>query len=108
MFRLPVLFLIILGCACNPKPPAPANTLTFSKPEKEILIKGLSRPWSMAFLSEDEVLLSEKDGDLLRISISEGKKTVIKGFPEDRFDSLLFEKSKFKPTSFPFSLPDST
>jgi len=37
-----------------------------SNPVKEIIIDSLKRPWSIAFLSEDEVLVTEKDGDLPR------------------------------------------
>ncbi|NHF60484.1 PQQ-dependent sugar dehydrogenase [Flavobacteriaceae bacterium TP-CH-4] len=77
-------------------------------PAKEIIVDGLSRPWSMAFLSEEEVLLSEKDGDLLFINIHTKEKRPIKGFPQDRFDTLLYVKENFKPLTFPASLPDST
>ncbi|WP_373548099.1 PQQ-dependent sugar dehydrogenase [Haliscomenobacter sp.] len=52
-------------------------------PEKEPVLKGLSRPWSMAFLSEDEVIISEKEGDLLRVNLRTKVRTPIKGYPTD-------------------------
>jgi len=61
----------------------------------------------MAFLSEDEVLLSEKDGDLLRIDLNTKKKHIIKGFPEDRMDSLLYRKADYEPGVYPSRLPDN-
>lgn len=57
-------------------------------PQKEIITDGLKRPWSLAFLSEDEVLINEKEGSLLRFNITKKEKTVIKGFPADVEDSL--------------------
>lgn len=61
-----------------------------AKPEKEIVLDGLRRPWSMAFLSEDEVLISEKEGDLVRVNIPKKEKVTIKGFPDDMADSIAF------------------
>lgn len=57
-------------------------------PEKEIVFEGLNHPWSIAFLSEDEALVSEKDGDLVRIDLVSKQKHIIKGFPEDLTDSI--------------------
>ncbi|MEO9893679.1 PQQ-dependent sugar dehydrogenase [Aurantibacter sp.] len=76
-------------------------------PKKEVIIDSLSRPWSMAFLSENEVLVTEKDGDLLRINLSTKKRVRIKGFPKDRIDSLLYEKRNYEPGVFPSRMPNS-
>ncbi len=104
-----VFFLLILAsCKPTPVPLSVSNAQQPHDPVKETIIDGLSRPWSMVFLSEDEVLLSEKDGDLLRINLRTGQKKVIRGFPQDRFDTLLFRKAFSKPRTFPASLPDST
>ncbi len=43
-------------------------------PEKKIVMDGLLHPWSMAFLSEDEALVAEKDGDLVRVNLLTKKK----------------------------------
>lgn len=68
---------------------APHKT-THAKPEKEIVIEGLRRPWSIAFLSEDEALISEKEGDLVKVNLLNKKRTRIKGFPADMADSIDF------------------
>ena len=56
--------------------------------EKETILEGLKRPWSMVFLSEDEVLISEKEGDLVKYNLPKKEKTRIQGFPTDLEDSL--------------------
>lgn len=58
------------------------------KLEKETILDGLKRPWSMAFVSEDEVLISEKEGDLLKVNLTNKEKIKIQGFPTDLEDSL--------------------
>src|SRR5687768_16517030 len=55
---------------------------------KETIIEGLKRPWSIVFMSEDEVLISEKEGDLVKYNLSKKEKTRIQGFPTDLEDSL--------------------
>ncbi|WP_276501768.1 PQQ-dependent sugar dehydrogenase [Terrimonas pollutisoli] len=58
------------------------------RPKKETILEGLKRPWSIVFLSEDEVLISEKEGDLVKYNLSKKEKTRIQGFPTDLEDSL--------------------
>ena len=58
------------------------------QPRKETVLEGLKRPWSMAFISEDEVLISEKEGDLVRYNLLKKEKTSVRGFPVDLEDSL--------------------
>ena len=36
---------------------------------KEIVMEGLLHPWSMACLSENDALIAEKDGDLVRVNL---------------------------------------
>lgn len=62
-----------------------ANT---PKPEKEVILDGLKRPWSIAFLTEEEVLISEKEGSLLKVNLTTKVKTLIKGYPTDTVDSI--------------------
>lgn len=105
LFFLVVLFLI--GCQTSPKSEKSISDNTIPViPAKETIIDGLSRPWSMAFLSENEVLLSEKDGDLLRIDLITKEKYIIKGFPNDRTDSLSYKKADYPLGIFPSGLPD--
>ena len=100
-----VLALIILS-AC--KTDQKVATPSYANPVKETVIDGLARPWSMAFLSETEVLLSEKDGDLLRINLNTKEKHVVKGFPEDKTDSLTYKQADYPFGTFPNGLTDGT
>ena len=78
-------FLTLLGCH-QKKRPTPHNTALVST--KEVVFEGLNRPWSMAFLSEDEALVTEKNGNLLKIDLRSKTKKIIKGFPTDLTDSI--------------------
>lgn len=101
--------LILLGCQTSQKSEKVLSDNTNPViPAKETIIDGLSRPWSMAFLSEDEVLLSEKDGDLLRIDLITKEKHSIKGFPSDRTDSLSYKKADYPLGTFPSRLSDGS
>ena len=55
---------------------------------KKKIMEGLKHPWSMAFISENDVIVSEKDGNLLRVNLSSHQKKIITGFPKDLFDSI--------------------
>lgn len=99
--------LFVIGC----QTPHTSEKVTSDRtkaiiPVKETIIDGLSRPWSMTFLSEDEVLLSEKDGDLLRINLVSKAKYPIKGFPKDRMDTLRYRKADYEPGTFPSRMRD--
>jgi glucose/arabinose dehydrogenase len=56
--------------------------------EKETILEGLKRPWSIAFITEDEALISEKEGDLVKVNLQKKEKVRIEGFPTDMADSL--------------------
>lgn len=56
--------------------------------QKETIVEGLKRPWSMAFISEDEALISEKEGDLVLLNLVTKERKKIQGFPTDLEDSL--------------------
>jgi glucose/arabinose dehydrogenase len=58
------------------------------RPEKETVLEGLKRPWSIAFLSENEVLISEKEGELVKVNLLTKVKEKIQGFPMDFQDSI--------------------
>ena len=75
--------LLYPGCTPSELPYEPAS------PVKDIVIEDLRRPWGMAFLSEYEALITEKDGDLLRVQLETGERTIIQGIPEDRADSVI-------------------
>lgn len=52
-------------------------------PEKEIILEGLKRPWSIAFISENETVISEKEGGLMKVNLATRQKTKIDGLPDD-------------------------
>lgn len=84
-------YLILLGLflclACNQN--KPTNKISNAIiPEKQVVFEGLNRPWSIAFLSENEALVTEKNGDLVRIDLLKKTKHRIKGFPNDLTDSI--------------------
>lgn len=57
-------------------------------PQKEVILEGLKRPWSMVFISEDEAILSEKEGGLVKVNLSTKQQLKINGFPDDIADSI--------------------
>ncbi|MEJ1238342.1 PQQ-dependent sugar dehydrogenase [Chryseolinea sp. T2] len=61
-----------------------------ARPEKEIVLDQLKRPWSIAFISENEVLISEKEGDLIKVNLLSKERIRINGFPSDMADSIAF------------------
>lgn len=63
-------------------------------PEKEIVMEGLNRPWSMAFLSENEAIIAEKDGDLLIVDLADQSRKKITGLPNDVVRKMLIDTSK--------------
>lgn len=58
------------------------------RPEKETIVEGLKRPWSIAFINEDEVIVSEKEGELVKINLITKERNAIKGFPSDIADRI--------------------
>jgi len=70
-------------------------------PKKSIVLEGLKRPWSAAFLSEQVALISEKDGHLLKVNLTTKQKTAIKGFPKDLMDTITIDAKAYAPGSFP-------
>lgn len=70
-------------------------------PQKKIVLEGLKRPWSAAFLSNDVALISEKDGNLLKVNLSTKKKIKIKGFPSDLMDTITINSKAYATGSFP-------
>ncbi|MEM6765125.1 MAG: PQQ-dependent sugar dehydrogenase, partial [Bacteroidota bacterium] len=83
-FLLYINILLLLAVACQPTPKEP-EALT---PTRITIIDSLKHPWSMAFLTEEEVIVSEKDGNLLRVKLDTKEKFTIQGFPSDLVDSI--------------------
>lgn len=99
-----VFFLILLAfISCEPseKKHSENSGSVVHNPVKQVVLDGLKRPWSAAFLSENEVLISEKDGGLLHVDLTSKKRVKIKGFPKDLTDTLLIDASKHVLGTFP-------
>jgi glucose/arabinose dehydrogenase len=50
----------------------------------EVIVDGLSNPWSLDFIDNDNIIFTEKDGKLYRHSISNEQTTGITGLPDVR------------------------
>ncbi|WP_097044488.1 PQQ-dependent sugar dehydrogenase [Flagellimonas pacifica] len=81
------LTVVLMGCSQGQKSSKQHSNLP-SFPSKKIILEGLNHPWSIAFLSNKEALISEKDGNLLRVDLQSKEKYIIKGFPTDLTDSI--------------------
>lgn len=70
-------------------------------PRQKVIMNGLKKPWSMDFINEEEVIVAEKNGHLLRINLKTKEKTIIKGFPNDLFTPLQLDVSKYPKGTYP-------
>lgn len=71
------------------------------RPVKETVMTGLNRPWSMAFLNENEAVIAEKDGNLLLVNLSDGSEKTILGIPNDVARKIKIDTSKHDFGVFP-------
>ncbi len=68
------------GYADDYDPPSTFEALGL-KVNAELMFEGLGSPWGMAFLNEEELLVTIKEGSVLKLNL-DGTKTKIKGVPE--------------------------
>ncbi|WP_350289380.1 PQQ-dependent sugar dehydrogenase [uncultured Croceitalea sp.] len=83
--RIVFLLSLIICSGCIKKEP---RVSVLPLPEKEVLITGLNKPWSIAFLSEEKALVTEKNGNLVLVNLNSKTKEKVKGFPKDLTDSI--------------------
>lgn len=87
------IWKIIAKCtSAEPIPKSPQEAMV--KPSKEVIMDGLNRPWSMTFLSEEEVILAEKDGGLLKINLTTKERNKITGLPNDVARKIKIDTTK--------------
>ncbi len=96
-------FVFFFAIGSNAKSNAQADNI-YPKPVKEVVFEGLAHPWSMAFINEKEVLLTEKDGDLLWIDLESKERLLIEGFPNDLFKPVLVTVDDYPPRTYPNSV----
>lgn len=63
----------------------PADTIYSSNKGSQILATShatFDQPWAMTFLPNGELLVTEKEGRLLRVNLDDGKKVTITGIPK--------------------------
>ncbi len=78
------------------------------RPEKEVIMSGLKKPWSMAFISEDLALLAEKDGDLLLVNLKEKTNEKVTGLPTDVGRAVLIDLSEYPKGIYPDAADGNT
>jgi len=94
-------FWKIISKAATAEPIPKTVTQTTPKPTKKVVMAGLNRPWSMAFLSEDEAIIAEKDGDLLRVNLKERTRKKLTGLPKDVGRKILIDTATHRNGIFP-------
>ena len=101
--KFPEGWKIIAKCTSAEPIPIPPEKMA-AKPVKEIILEGLKRPWSMTFISETDVLIAEKDGDLLRVNLDTKERQSVAGLPKDVGQAILIDTTKFQKGLFPGSV----
>ncbi len=55
---------------------------------RTVVVDGLKSPWGLAFLSDAEALITEKEGGLLRADLETGAISSVSGLPDDLVDDV--------------------
>ena len=70
--------------------------LSSNEPKLEELIKGLKNPWSMSFITDENILITEKSGNLLKINLTNKKiKKLTHNLNVYRFFLIKFRSSYY-------------
>jgi len=84
IFTFLLLSICWLSCANQSKPIVHVQ----AQPEKVTILDSLLNPWSIAFIDDEEVLITEKNGNLVQANLKTKQRSVISGFPSDLVDSI--------------------
>ena len=79
---------VLLGCGRASAPSTPAKKDISADAQRVTIIEGLAHPWSIAFFSERDALVTEKDGGLKRIDLLDKTQRLVKGLPRDLVDDI--------------------
>ena len=99
---------LIIAKATSAEPMPLARENAYLRLDKQVVLGDLNRPRSMAFLSEYEVLITEKDGTLLRANLSDSTRTPITGLPTDVARPILIDTAKHEWGVYPPSAHGQT
>ena len=88
-------FLLLIGCdAMQGHSSVPAMTndgeTTYQARDVQVSLRSVAQdlelPWDMAFISDEDFLVTEKVGRLTRVNLARGSSTAIKNIPEVAFE----------------------
>ena len=85
-----------------------ATEPAYSGPSQKVIVSGLKKPWSLDFLNDHEVIVAEKDGDLMYVDLKTKDKQPITGFPKDLFTPLKLDVSKYPKGTYPAAADGNT
>lgn len=80
-----VLTSALFLCSCAPD-------VIRSLPQKEVILENLKSPWSIAFITDTDALISEKGGNLIRVNLLDKSRVILEGFPDDLANDTAGEK----------------
>lgn len=93
-------WLIISKCTSAEPIPRPLSE-TSVRPRKEVILDGLKKPWSMAFLNENEAIVAEKEGGLLLVNLLTRKRRPISGLPTDGGRTITIDTTRIPKDAYP-------
>lgn len=91
--------IIAKSTSAEPIPKSLEDTMV--KPQKETVLEGLNKPWSIAFISENEAIIAEKDATLTRVNLLTKEKQPISGLPNDVARAVLIDTAEHRNGVFP-------
>ncbi len=86
--------LLLTSCTHSISVDRTASYLVLSIPVKEVVLDNLKSPWSIAFISDTDALITEKGGNLLRVDLASKSRSIVRGFPDDLANDSVGEKYK--------------
>jgi glucose/arabinose dehydrogenase len=79
-FNLVIAVLLLTACNNNEKDPSPSTENPIDSPinlKRELVLSGLQNPWGIAFMNENDALITQKNGQIALVDISNGTQSTI-------------------------------